>query len=71
MILKPHPVYGLPHAIATDYDGSSEFERCMSSMTVAIGQLERLDPASLDRDQRARLHAAAVRLQAARWEMDQ
>ena len=71
MILKPHPVYGLPHAIATDYDGSSLFERCMSSMTVAIGQLERLDPASLDADQRARLHAAAVRLQAARWEMDQ
>ena len=71
MILKPHPVYGLPHAIATDYDGGSAFERCMSSMTVAIGQLERLDPASLDADQRARLHAAAVRLQAARWEMDQ
>jgi hypothetical protein len=71
MILKPHPVYGLPHAIATDYDGSTAFERCMSSMTVAIGQLERLDPASLDADQRARLHAAAVRLQAARWEMDQ
>ena len=71
MNLKPHPVYGLPHAIATDYDGSSAFERCMSSMTVAIGQLERLDPASLDADQRARLHAAAVRLQAARWEMDQ
>jgi hypothetical protein len=71
MILKPHPVYGLPHAIATDYDGSSAFERCMSSATVAIGQLERLDLASLDADQRARLHAAAVRLQAARWDMDQ
>jgi hypothetical protein len=71
MILKPHPIYGLPHAIATDYDGSSEFERCMSSMTVAIGQLERLDPASLDADQRARLNAAAARLQAAIWEMDQ
>jgi len=71
MILKPHPVYGLPHAIATDYDGSSAFERCMSSMTVAIGQLERLDPASLDGYQRARLHAAGVRLQAARWDMDQ
>ena len=72
MILKPHPVYGLPHAIATtDYDGSSEFERCMSSMTVAIGQLERLDPASLDGHQRARLHAAAVRLPAAIWEMNQ
>ena len=71
MILKPHPVYGLPHAIATDYDGSCSFERCMSSMTVAIGQLERLDPASLDGYQRARLYAAAARLQAARWEMDQ
>jgi len=65
MILKPHPVYGLPHAIATDYDGSSAFERCMSSATVAIGQLERLDLASLDRDQRARLTAAAARLASA------
>ena len=71
MILKPHPVYGLPHAIATDYDGSSAFERCMSSATVAIGQLERLDLASLTKEQRARLHAAAARLQAARWDMDQ
>jgi hypothetical protein len=71
MILKPHPVYGLPHAIATDYDGSSEFERCMSSMTVAIGQLERLDPASLDADQRARLHAAAMRLASALKETEQ
>lgn len=71
MILKPHPVYGLPHAIATDYDGSSVFERCMSSMTVAIGQLERLDPASLDRDQRARLHAAAMRLASAMKETEQ
>jgi hypothetical protein len=71
MILKPHPVYGLPHAIATDYDGSSAFERCMSSMTVAIGQLERLDPASLTKEQRDRLNAAAARLQAAIWEMNQ
>jgi hypothetical protein len=71
MILKPHPVYGLPHAIATDYDGSCSFERCMSSATVAVGQLERLDLASLDRDQRARLNAAAARLQAAIWEMNQ
>ena len=65
MILKPHPVYGLPHAIATDYDGSSVFERCMSSMTVAIGQLERLDLANLDKDQRDRLNAAAARLASA------
>jgi hypothetical protein len=43
----------------------------MSSMTVAIGQLERLDPASLDADQRARLNAAAARLQAAIREMNQ
>ena len=72
MILKPHPVYGLPHAIATtDYDGSSEFERCMSSMTVAVGQLERLDLASLTKEQRDRLNAAAARLQAAIWEMNQ
>ena len=71
MILKPHPVYGLPHAIATDYDGSSVFERCMSSMTVAIGQLERLDPASLDADQADRLHAAAMRLASAMKETEQ
>ena len=71
MILKPHPVYGLPHAIATDYDGSSAFERCMSSATVAVGQLERLDLASLDRDQRARLHAAAARLASALKDTEQ
>jgi hypothetical protein len=71
MILKPHPVYGLPHAIATDYDGSCSFERCMSSATVAIGQLERLDLASLDRDQRARLNAAAARLASALKETEQ
>jgi len=65
MNLKPHPVYGLPHAIATDYDGGSAFERCMSSATVAVGQLERLDLANLDRDQRARLTAAAARLASA------
>ena len=65
MILKPHPVYGLPHAIATDYDGSSLFERCMSSATVAIGQIERLDLANLDKEQRDRLNAAAARLASA------
>ena len=71
MILKPHPVYGLPHAIATDYDGSCSFERCMSSATVAVGQLERLDLASLDRYQRARLNAAAARLASALKETEQ
>ncbi len=72
MNLKPHPVYGLPHAIATtDNDGSSGFERCMSSMTVAIGQLERLDLASLDADQHARLHAAAMRLASALKDTEQ
>jgi hypothetical protein len=71
MILKPHPAYGLPHAIATDYDGSSAFERCMSSATVAIGQMERLDLASLNKDQRDRLNAAAARLQACIWETNQ
>ncbi len=65
MILKPHPVYGLPHAIATDYDGSSAFERCMSSATVAVGQIERLDLASLTKEQRDRLNAAAARLASA------
>jgi hypothetical protein len=71
MRLKPHPVYGLPHAIATGYDGSTLFERCMSSMTVAIGQLERLDLVGLDRDQRDRLTAAAERLAAALQETTQ
>ena len=71
MILKPHPAYGLPHAIATDYDGTTAFERCMSSATVAIGQLERLDLANLDKEQRDRLNAAAAQLQAAVWEMNQ
>jgi hypothetical protein len=71
MNLKPHPVYGLPHAIATDYDGSSAFERCMSSATVAVGQLERLDLTSLDRDQRDRLNAAAARLTAALKDTEQ
>ena len=71
MILKPHPVYGLPHAIATDYDGSSLFERCMSSATVAIGQLERLDLASLDKEQRNRLNAAAARLASAMKDLNQ
>ena len=71
MILKPHPVYGLPHAIATGFDGSTAFERCMSSATVAIGQLERLDLADLDTHQRTRLDAAAARLQACIWEMNQ
>ena len=70
MILKPHPVYGLPRAIATGFDGSTLFERCMSSATVAIGQLEQLDPATLDKEQRDRLNAAAARLQAAVWEMN-
>ena len=70
MILKPHPVYGPPHAIATDYDGATAFERCMSSATVAIGQMERLDLASLDTNQRDRLNAAAARLQACIWEMN-
>ena len=71
MILKPHPVYGLPHAIATDYDAGSAFERCMSSATVAIGQLEQLDPATLDTYQRARLDAAAARLAATIKDLDQ
>jgi len=71
MILKPHPVYGLPHAIATDYDGSFAFERCMSSATVAIGQLERLDLASLTKEQRDRLNAAAARLASALKETEQ
>lgn len=71
MILKPHPAYGLPHAIATDYDAGSAFERCMSSATVAIGQLERLDLANLDTEQRDRLNAAAARLASAMKDLNQ
>jgi hypothetical protein len=70
MILKPHPVYGLPHAIATSYDSSTPFEQCMSSATVAIGQMERLDLSGLDEEQRDRLNAAAARLQALVSEMN-
>ena len=70
MILKPHPVYGLPDAIAIGHDASSLFERCMSSATVAIGQMERLDFANLDKEQRDRLNAAASRLQATIGEMN-
>jgi hypothetical protein len=43
----------------------------MSSATVAVGQLERLDLASLDRDQRARLNAAAARLASALKDTEQ
>jgi hypothetical protein len=71
MNLKPHPVYGLPHAIAAGYDGSTMFERCMSSTTVAIGQMERLDLASLNKEQRDRLAAAAARLASALKETEQ
>ncbi len=71
MILKPHPTLGLPHAIAVGYDGSTPFERCMSSVTVAIGQLERLDTASFDADQRHRIASAAARLAACLKERDQ
>ncbi len=35
MILKPHPTLGLPHAIVVGHDGSTPFERCMSSVTVS------------------------------------
>jgi len=69
MRLKPPPVYGLPHMVVTDL--TTSFERCMSSMTLAIGQLERLDPASLDRDQRDRLNAAAARLASALKDTEQ
>jgi hypothetical protein len=42
----------------------------MSDVTVAIGQLERLDLACLNRDQRDRLTAAAARLKSCIWEMN-
>jgi len=68
MILKPHPVYGLPHMVATDL--TTSFERCMSDVTLAIGRIERL-PADLTDDQRHRLTAAAERLAAALQETAQ
>ena len=37
----------------------------MSSITVAAGQLERLDLANIDKEQRDRLNAAAARLASA------
>lgn len=70
MILKPHPAYGLPHAIAVGYDGSTPFEQCLSSVTVAIGQLERLGD-DLSPDQRHRIASAAARLAACLKEQEQ
>ena len=64
------PLYDL-FCRVTGFDGTTAFERCMSSATVAIGQLERLDLADLDTHQRDRLNAAAARLQACIWEMNQ
>lgn len=66
MTLKPHT-----NAIATGHDGSTSFERCMSSVTVAIGQLERLDTAAFDAGQRHRITSAAVRLAACLKEQEQ
>jgi len=68
VILKPHPIYGLPHMVATDL--TTSFERCMSDVTLAIGRIERL-PAGLTDDQRDRLAAAAERLAAALQETAQ
>ncbi len=70
MILKPHPTLGLPHAIAVGHDGSTPFERCMSSLTVAIGQLERLGD-DLSPDQQDRIASSAARLAACLKERDQ
>jgi hypothetical protein len=70
--MRTHPLYGHPHAIMSAEDlAPRTFERCMSDVTVAIGQLERLDLAGLDRDQRDRLTAAAARLAAALQETAQ
>lgn len=68
MILKPHPVYGSPHMVATDL--TTSFERCMSDVTLAIGQLERLT-GDLTDDQRHRITCAAERLAAALKETEQ
>jgi len=62
--MRPHPLYGHPHAIASVHDLTPRtFEECLSSLTMAIGQLERLTT-GLSPEQRDRVTAAAARLTA-------
>ena len=62
--MRPHPLYGRPHAIVSVHDLTPRtFEECMSTLTMAIGQLERL-ATTLSPEQRDRVTAAAARLAA-------
>ena len=58
--MRPHPLYGRPHAVMSVHDLTPKtFEECMSTLTMSIGQLERL---TLSPEQRERVNAAAARL---------
>jgi len=58
--MRPHPIYGRPHAVLSVHDLTPKtFEECMSTLTMSIGQLERL---TLSPEQRDRVNAAAARL---------
>ena len=58
--MRPHPLYGRPHAVMSVHDLTPKtFEECMSTLTMSIGQLERL---TLSPEQRERVTAAAARL---------
>lgn len=58
--MSAHPLYGRPHAVMSVHDLTPKtFEECMSTLTMSIGQLERL---TLSPEQRERVNAAAARL---------
>lgn len=60
--MRTHPLYGRPHAIVSVHDLTPRtFEECLSSLTMAIGQLERL---TLSPEQRDRVRLSATRLAA-------
>lgn len=58
--MRTHPLYGHPHAVMSVHDLTPRtFEECMSTLTMSIGQLERL---TLSPEQRDRVTVAAARL---------
>lgn len=62
--MRTHPTLGAPHAIMSVHDLTPRtFEECMSTLTMSIGQLERL-ATTLNPEQRDRVTAAAARLAA-------
>ncbi len=59
--MRAHPLYGRPHAVMSVHDLTPKtFEECMSTLTMSIGQLERIT--TLSPEQRDRVTAAAARL---------